>query len=169
MIAFTIPIKTVNESNGGGNSRAIMAIARRRAGHKEATIAAWMEAGIIERPAIPCSVRLTRISAGTLDSDGVRSALKSVRDAIASLMGVDDNEAGEELVAFRYKQERGPRGEYAVRVEFLPYVNEAALLREAHAVIAGLVYTQNEQITAVEWAKANDVERQIKTALEVVL
>jgi hypothetical protein len=165
VICFTIPIQTVNESNGSHGHPAV--IFRRREGVRHATLAAFMEAGCV-RPQLPCSVRLTRISAGELDSDGLRSALKSVRDAVASLLEVDDNAAGERSVAYRYAQERCPRGEWAVRVEFLPYVDEVALLREAHGVIAGLVCTPNEAIASVEWAHANELERRIKTALEVL-
>jgi len=46
-----------------------------------------------------------------MDSDGVASALKAVRDGIADALGIDD---GNSRITWIYGQERG---EYSVRVE----------------------------------------------------
>lgn len=63
---------------------------------------------------LPCAVTLTRYSAGTLDDDNLRSALKAVRDGIADRLGVDDNDA---RVEWKYEQAACKRGTYGVSVE----------------------------------------------------
>jgi hypothetical protein len=117
VISFMVPIRTVNESNGGGNSRHRFAIASRRKAHKQAVALAWAESHQ-PVPSVPCAVRMVRLSAGELDDDGLRSALKSVRDAVAAMLEVDDGPRGP--ITWAYAQERCRRGEYAVRVEFRP-------------------------------------------------
>lgn len=69
------------------------------------------------RGPIPRTVTLTRIapSAG-LDSDALPASLKSVRDAIALALGVDDGPRGP--ITWLYAQARGRAGEYAVHVAF---------------------------------------------------
>ena len=47
------------------------------------------------------------------DDDGLRSALKSTRDAVASLLKLDD---ASPLIRFDYAQARGRRGEHAVHI-----------------------------------------------------
>ena len=59
-------------------------------------------------------VTLTRVSAGTLDDDNNQGALKGVRDAVAIVIGTDDNDP---RIEWRYGQERCKRGHYGVRVE----------------------------------------------------
>lgn len=66
------------------------------------------------RPAIPCSVVLTRIAPSNgLDDDNLAGALKGVRDAVAKFLGVDDRDRM--TVRYRYAQRRGP---WAVVIEF---------------------------------------------------
>lgn len=79
-------------------------------------------------------VRLTRIAPRPLDSDNLASAFKSVRDAIATWLRVDDRTP---LVRWDYAQEKGAPKAYAVRVEVLP-LGEPHLptLDEAHQVLA---------------------------------
>ncbi len=59
-------------------------------------------------------VALTRIAPRDLDTDNLASGLKAVRDGVADALGVDD---GSSRIEWRYAQERGRPGEYAVRVE----------------------------------------------------
>ncbi len=58
-------------------------------------------------------VTMTRVSAGTMDDDGLRAALKGIRDGIAIRLGVND---GGPLVRWEYAQEKGPIGKHLVRV-----------------------------------------------------
>lgn len=57
-------------------------------------------------------VRLTRVASRSLDDDNLRGALKSVRDAVAMWLKVDD---ASPLVRWEYAQEKG--AEPCVRVE----------------------------------------------------
>lgn len=66
---------------------------------------------------LPAVVRLTRLSAGTLDDDNLRGALKGVRDGCADRLGVADNDP---RVIWEYAQAKCPRGEYGVRIEIRP-------------------------------------------------
>lgn len=76
-----------------------------------------------DRPAIPCTVILARLSSGTLDDDNLRAALKGVRDEIAAWLEVDDRHSHQ--VRYEYRQRRVPRGQYGVEVEFGPAVSGA--------------------------------------------
>lgn len=58
-------------------------------------------------------VTLTRVSAGVLDGDNNQGALKGVRDAVAIVIGVPDNDP---RIEWRYGQERCKRGQYGVIV-----------------------------------------------------
>lgn len=70
------------------------------------------------RWALPASgtvaITLTRIAPRALDTDNLASGLKAIRDGVADALGVDD---GSSRIQWRYAQERGKPGEYAVRVE----------------------------------------------------
>lgn len=57
------------------------------------------------RPALPVVVTLTRISPGMMDDDGAITALKSVRDAVAAWLGVDDGPR-ETRVDWRYAPQK---------------------------------------------------------------
>jgi hypothetical protein len=59
-------------------------------------------------------VLLTRLSSGRMDDDGLGLAFKSVRDAIAGKLAIDD---GSPQIRFTYRQEKTPRGKFGVRVE----------------------------------------------------
>ena len=66
------------------------------------------------RPALPCTVTMTRISPSAgLDDDNLVGSLKAVRDAVADWLGVDDRDSL--TVRYLCAQERGAWG---VRVEF---------------------------------------------------
>ncbi len=77
-------------------------------------------------------VTMIRISAGTLDDDGLAGALKHVQDEIAAWLGVDDGPLGP--VRWQRAQQRGPRGVYAVRIEI---ADDDPDPREAHRIVGG--------------------------------
>lgn len=67
---------------------------------------------------LPLIVTLTRgAPSGGLDDDNLVGSLKTVRDAVADWLGVDDKRS--DLVRYRYAQERAKR-EWFVRIEFQP-------------------------------------------------
>ena len=106
---FTLPIKTVNESNGShGHWRAKSA---RRASQRTAVWAS-MHGKVL--PKLPIIVTLTRISAGELDEhDNLRGSLKAVVDQIAEQYGIADKD---KRIDWQYAQEKAPRGTHGVRV-----------------------------------------------------
>jgi len=61
----------------------------------------------------PLIVTITRVAPGTLDSDGVVSSQKAVRDGIADALGIDD---GSSRIDWRYGQRKGSKGQYAVEI-----------------------------------------------------
>lgn len=68
-----------------------------------------------KRPPLPCTITLTRVSAGTLDAhDNLPSAFKHIVDQIAAWLGVDD---ADPRVTWIYAQEKCKRGDYGVEVE----------------------------------------------------
>src|SRR5689334_7850545 len=68
----------------------------------------------IEHPVLDrITVGLCRVSAGTLDDDNLRGALKHVRDAVARWLGLDDADA---RIAFQYEQREGKRGDPRLRI-----------------------------------------------------
>lgn len=107
--AVVVPVRTENPLNGTHGHWRVKAAARkrqRRAAHLMCPPAA-----------LPCTVRLVRLSAGTLDDDNLRGALKAIRDGVADRLGVPDNDP---RVRWEYGQERVKRGTYGVRIELLP-------------------------------------------------
>lgn len=105
---IVIPLRTVPGLNARENWRV-----KSKRVKKEREATAWSLV-LTKRPALPCSVLLTRVapSAG-LDDDNLVGALKGVRDAVAKWIGVDDRKSL--TVRYRYAQARGPWG---VAVEF---------------------------------------------------
>jgi hypothetical protein len=69
---------------------------------------------VTPRAELPCTVTLTRLSAGELDDDNVRGSLKGVRDGVADRLGVDDRDP---RVTWNYAQEKVKRGTHGVRIE----------------------------------------------------
>jgi hypothetical protein len=104
LYSFVVPVKTASTSN----LREHWAQRHKRvAGQKAATrlmCPAWAAGPLL-------TVRLTRVSPRPLDDDNLRGALKSVRDAVATWLKVDD---ASPLVRWEYGQEKG---EPAVRVD----------------------------------------------------
>lgn len=105
-VAVDLPIKTISELNGAhGHWRTVAS--RRKKQRRTAML-------MCPPAALPCVVLLVRVSAGTLDDDNLRAALKSVRDGVADRLGVADNSP---LVRWEYGQGKCKRGEFGVRVE----------------------------------------------------
>jgi hypothetical protein len=120
VIKFTVPVKTVNEQNfDRGNSRlaAIIRTKRRQTQRAAACACAQGALGRVWRVDPGTTITLRRFSVGKLDSDGLHTALKSVRDGVADALGVDD---GSSTITWKYEQAKGKRGVYAVEVEIVP-------------------------------------------------
>lgn len=115
--AVEMPIATPNPVNGShGHWRVVSA--RRKKQRKAAyllTPARWAQH-------LPATIRLVRLSAGVLDDDNLRPALKSARDGIADKLGIADNDP---RVTWDYAQERCKRGQTGVRVECYPHGSRA--------------------------------------------
>lgn len=107
---LVIPMQT----GRGMNSRGHWRVAHKR-NLAEQNVVAW-ELCRIPKPAIPCTVLLTRYAPSNgLDDDNLAGSLKNVRDAVATWLGVDDGKR--ETVRYRYTQARAPWG---VGIEFGP-------------------------------------------------
>lgn len=104
-VAFEVPVRTVSEANGRDHWRV-----------KAKRVKAQRRAAFAMCPAhpVPCVVRMVRCSAGELDDDNLRGALKAVRDGIADKLGVDDRDP---RVRWKYGQAKCKRGEFGVWVE----------------------------------------------------
>jgi hypothetical protein len=72
-----------------------------------------------EALALGCTVTLTRISAGKLDSDNLQAAMKSFRDVVAAWLfgGQIGQRDGDERVTWVYRQERGKPRQNGARIE----------------------------------------------------
>lgn len=96
-IRLALPIRVVNESNVRGQAKAYMA---RKAATKAIMAECLPRFAVV--PSGPWRVTLTRVGAKRMDSDGLASSLKVVRDGIADWLGVDDGDV--ERVRWRYRQ-----------------------------------------------------------------
>lgn len=113
MIDITLPIRTVNESNGQHGHWS--AKSKRRKTQREAVAWAFQNRPL---PPLPVVVTLTRISAGSLDEhDNLRGSMKSIVDEIAKLYALPDKDPRFE---WRYDQAKAKRGQYGVRVCIQP-------------------------------------------------
>ena len=107
---WVLPIRTVNELNARPGHWA-MTRKRTSAERATSTMAARAHFRPMRKPQV---VRFTRLSAGVLDDDGLRAALKGTRDGVADAVGCDDSvRAG---IEWLYTQEPCERGHYAVKV-----------------------------------------------------
>lgn len=103
-----VPIRT----KPGLNAREHWRVAAKRKADERSTTGWALRTAT--KPAIPCSVRLTRVSPGNgCDDDNLAGALKSVRDEVAQWLGVDDKHR--DVVRYVYAQKRG---EWGVEIEF---------------------------------------------------
>jgi len=112
-----LPVRTRSEANlrGHWGKRA-----RRAKKQREAARLLIRAARIAIPKSGSVAITLTRIAPRALDTDNLASGLKAVRDGVADALGVDDGSA---RIEWRYAQERGKPGEYAVKVQIhLPEV-----------------------------------------------
>lgn len=111
-VVLELPIKT----GRGQNDREHWAVRAKRV-KIERKGTAWV-VKTTNRPALPCKVTVTRLSAGVLDGhDNLAGSLKAIVDGIADAFGVADND---QRLQFVYKQEKCKRGKYGVRIELEP-------------------------------------------------
>jgi hypothetical protein len=105
-ISFTVPIRTINKNNVDEH----WTVRRRRVlKERNAVALCWLRLQV----EVPCQVRLVRIGPrrNQLDDDGCTAALKTIRDEVARLIGVDDRDP-------RVTWSTAPEvGEWGVRVE----------------------------------------------------
>lgn len=102
--ALAIPLRVLNTANAREHWAAR---ARRIKSERETVRLYWQArdgAGLrMVADMRPLRVTLVRIGKRTMDSDGVSSALKGVRDEVATLLGVDDKD-GTDGVTWHYEQ-----------------------------------------------------------------
>jgi hypothetical protein len=103
-----VPVRTVSEANRRDHWAKKAKRAKEQRLFTGVHLRLWCD-----KPALPCTIRLTRISSRDLDTDNLAGSQKHVRDAIAEWLGVDDGPRGP--VTWEYAQERG-KG-WGVRVE----------------------------------------------------
>lgn len=112
MIKLDIGIRTVNEANAHEHWR--KRYARTRAQRHAVALALARH----RPPTPPVRVTLQRIAPRAMDSDNAIIALKTVRDAIAAWLGVDDG-PHDTRAAWHYEPQ-GKAKDYAVRIEIEP-------------------------------------------------
>lgn len=111
-MTISIPMRTQ-----GSNAREAWQVRHRRVGKERRTVAMALLGQ--RKPAIPCTVLLTRVARSNgLDDDNLTAALKGVRDQVAEWLGVDDRDRM--TVRYRYAQRRGQQP--MVLIEFGPPV-----------------------------------------------
>jgi hypothetical protein len=114
-VIIHVPVRTINELNATRWHWRKRQKTREEV--KEAVTYALLghDWSSVEKPTRerPWSVRLVRLGKQRMDDDGVVSSLKSVRDAFAKFINVDDKHR--DIVAYGYEQEY-PR-EFGVRIE----------------------------------------------------
>ncbi len=101
-VEFEAPIKTVSEANV--SQREKWWVKDKRHKEQRRVVALTFRAGGYPLPLPLLLVTLTRIAAEPLDDDNLRPALKSCRDEVAFILGVDDRSP---LVEWEYKQAVG--------------------------------------------------------------
>lgn len=116
-VTITLPIRTVSEANAHEfwRTRQRRAKSQRIAAEMTCTVPLGRFHADLDGSIRPLSIHMTRIapSAG-LDSDNLPSSMKHCRDGVADALGIDDRD---KRVTWTYAQERGGKGEYAVRIE----------------------------------------------------
>jgi hypothetical protein len=107
---IVLPVRTVGGLNAREHWRARAARVKKERGGAFLVV----RMGACYPDSLPVVVTLTRLSAGTLDSDNLQGAMKAIRDGVADAYGVADNDP---LITWKYEQERCARGNYGVRIE----------------------------------------------------
>lgn len=105
---YQIPIRLRSEANQREHWGAK---ANRVKAQRVAVSLAMQGHGDLLRACLPAVVRITRIGPRDLDSDNLQGAAKAVRDAVASVLGVDDADP-----AVTWEPVQQDRGKYGVRI-----------------------------------------------------
>jgi hypothetical protein len=137
MLTVTLPLKTVSENKTMREHR--MAMVRRAQAQRSGVCVAvrpqLRREGFIGEAhdpsgaawpviVLPLVVTFTRLSAGELDDDNLRGAMKSVRDGMADALGLRSDR--DPRVRWEYAQGRGSKAvPYGVRIEVRPREIEA--------------------------------------------
>jgi hypothetical protein len=102
------------------NAREHFAVKAKRVRHERAETRRCLNDRSHRCPfAPPLVVTLSRLSSAHMDSDNVVGALAAVRDEVAAWLGIDDRH--DDLVEYRYRREKCPRGEAGVRIVISPH------------------------------------------------
>lgn len=109
-LVIVLPIKAVNWANERAHwtRRARVTRQQRHAAHFKLKTAA------AKPPAPPVVITLTRYGRRPMDTDGLSSSLKAVRDGVADWLGIDDGDA---RLTWRYHQLVDARGPYQVSIQ----------------------------------------------------
>lgn len=117
-ITFTIGLRTESPNRVRGTTRgAAMARRRQIAFERECATMGTCRAVVLPRGEFarmyerPGRIVLERLSAGMLDDDNLRAALKAVRDGVAAGLGYDDG-----WLTWAYAQRKVKRGVFGVEV-----------------------------------------------------
>jgi hypothetical protein len=116
-IEFTIPMRTVSESNlSGENWR------KKSARHKKQKqfVKIFCKASNVNEALLPCTVKMHRIAPRSFDYDNLVSSFKWIRDAISEelITGLAIGRADDDKrITWEYIQEKGNPGQYAIRIE----------------------------------------------------
>jgi hypothetical protein len=86
-VRVQVPVLTVSEMNRHEHWRKTW---KRAQGQKQTTMFHLLRASRVP-PKLPCSVHLTRLYPGELDTDNLQSSCKWVRDTVAKYLGCGDS------------------------------------------------------------------------------
>ena len=117
VLVIRLPLRTVSKLNVREHWAAS---AKRRKAERHAAFVSCGQEANYHRLELPVDVLLTRIGPRALDGDNLQGSLKSVRDGVASALGLKDDSSP--LVSWAYEQRKGRQrtktqaAEYAVEV-----------------------------------------------------
>jgi len=109
VLCVLVPVRIESEAN---RREHWATVAQRKAVHRTMGRCSLGEARA-QRPALPCTITLTRIGPRDLDDDNLASGFKAFRDGVADWLGIDD---GDKRLTWRYAQRRGKPKEYAAEI-----------------------------------------------------
>lgn len=109
--SLSLPIKTV----AGQNAREHWRERARRVAKERSMARGAVLQHLPAKRLLPCTVTMTRVSAGELDDDNLSGAFKAIRDGVADALGIDDRD---KRVRWKYGQAKCGRGEYGVIIQF---------------------------------------------------
>ena len=134
-VAVTIPLHTVSEAN---TQRSKWREKNRRTREQRLIVCCTLKVSAKAWLRLPVVVTLVRVAPRSLDDDNLATTLKADRDGVADALGLKSD--ADPRVTWRYGQERGAAGEYAVRVELHARedgpASDVALTEDALAIAA---------------------------------